>query len=120
MDTIETRPRTEATLLHELPLRLHHNAYVVKDHEANRRFVEIETEGDDGTFADAIELLGCVCSVTGGKIRTVLPEGIEIRDIYRLAADRDIQLRRMNYRRDSLEDIFLNAMEQTGAPDGRL
>jgi glyoxylase I family protein len=40
MDTIEARPRTEATLLHELPLRLHHNAYVVKDHEANRRFLE--------------------------------------------------------------------------------
>ena len=39
-------------------------------------------------------MLGCVCSVTAGKIRTVLPEGIEIRDIYRLAADyRDIQLR---------------------------
>jgi glyoxylase I family protein len=26
--------------LEELPLRLHHNAYVVKDHEANRRFLE--------------------------------------------------------------------------------
>jgi ABC-2 type transport system ATP-binding protein len=42
----------------------------------------------------------------------VLPEGIEIRDIYRLAADRDVQLRRLNYRRDSLEDIFLKAMER--------
>jgi ABC-2 type transport system ATP-binding protein len=42
----------------------------------------------------------------------VLPEGIEIRDIYRLAADRDVQLRRLNYRRDSLEDIFLKAMEK--------
>jgi glyoxylase I family protein len=40
MDTIETRPRHEAKLLDELPLRLHHNAYVVKDHEANRRFIE--------------------------------------------------------------------------------
>jgi len=40
MDTIEARPRTAATLLNELPLRLHHNAYVVKDHEANRRFLE--------------------------------------------------------------------------------
>ena len=40
MDTIEVRPRTEAKLLNELPLRLHHNAYVVKDHEANRRFLE--------------------------------------------------------------------------------
>ena len=40
MDTIEARARTEAKLLDELPLRLHHNAYVVKDHEANRRFLE--------------------------------------------------------------------------------
>ena len=40
MDTIERPHRTEATLLRELPLRLHHNAYVVKDHEANRRFLE--------------------------------------------------------------------------------
>jgi catechol 2,3-dioxygenase-like lactoylglutathione lyase family enzyme len=40
MDTIEAKPRTEAKLLGELPLRLHHNAYVVKDHEANRRFIE--------------------------------------------------------------------------------
>ena len=40
MDTIETRPRTKAKLLGELPLRLHHNAYVVEDHEANRRFIE--------------------------------------------------------------------------------
>jgi ABC-2 type transport system ATP-binding protein len=41
-----------------------------------------------------------------------LPEGIEVRDIYRLAADRDVQLRRLNFRRDSLEDIFLKAMER--------
>ena len=40
MDAIETTPHTEASLLEELPLRLHHNAYVVKDHEANRRFME--------------------------------------------------------------------------------
>ena len=40
MDTIEARPRTKTTLLNELPLRLHHNAYVVKDHEANRHFLE--------------------------------------------------------------------------------
>ena len=27
------------------------------------------------------------------------------------AAERDLQLRRLNYRRDTLEDIFLKAME---------
>jgi len=41
----------------------------------------------------------------------VLPEGVEIRDLYVLAAERDIQIRRLNYKRDSLQDIFLKAME---------
>ncbi len=90
-----------------------HHSNLEEERASNRRFVEIETEGDDGTFADAIERLGCACAVTAlGKIKTVLPEGIEIRDIYRLAADRDVQLRRLNYRRDTLEDIFLKAMEK--------
>jgi catechol 2,3-dioxygenase-like lactoylglutathione lyase family enzyme len=40
MDTIERTAPKAAKLLEELPLRLHHNAYVVKDHEANRRFIE--------------------------------------------------------------------------------
>jgi ABC-2 type transport system ATP-binding protein len=90
-----------------------HHADLEEERASNRRFVEIETEGDDGTFADAVERLGCACAVTApGKIKTVLTEGIEIRDLYRLAADRDVQLRRLNYRRDSLEDIFLKAMEK--------
>jgi len=37
MDTIESRT---THLLARLPSRLHHNAFVVKDHEANRRFFE--------------------------------------------------------------------------------
>ncbi|NDJ10540.1 MAG: ABC transporter ATP-binding protein [Acidobacteriia bacterium] len=90
-----------------------HYSNLEEERSSNRRFVELETEGDDGTFADAIERLGCACAITGpGKIKTVLPEGIEVRDIYRLAADRDVQLRRLNFRRDSLEDIFLKAMEK--------
>ena len=41
MDTIEATPESKATnLLSQLPSRLHHNAFVVKDHEINRRFFE--------------------------------------------------------------------------------
>ena len=42
MDTIETRTTESNTarLLGRLPSRLHHNAYVVRDHEVNRRFFE--------------------------------------------------------------------------------
>lgn len=40
MDTIERTRQSGANLLSELPLRLHHSAYVVKDQEANRHFLE--------------------------------------------------------------------------------
>ena len=41
----------------------------------------------------------------------VVPDRFELRDIFRVAADLDLPLRRLNYRRDTLEDIFLKAME---------
>ena len=40
MDTIETRTSEHNGLLSKLPSRLHHNAFVVQDHEVNRRFFE--------------------------------------------------------------------------------
>src|ERR1700752_1249320 len=40
MDTIERTADQTIAALPQLPLRLHHNAYVVRDHEANRRFIE--------------------------------------------------------------------------------
>ena len=63
-------------------------------------------------FAGALTALGCECVGAGlGRIKMVLPADFELREIYRLAAERDLQLRRLNYRRDTLEDIFLKAME---------
>ncbi len=83
-----------------------------EERKANLRFVEIETHGGDGGFLEALEQLGCECAVAGERrFKMVLSEGVEIRDIYRIAGDRNVQLRRLNYRRDSLEDIFLKAME---------
>ncbi|HML18179.1 MAG TPA: ABC transporter ATP-binding protein [Bryobacteraceae bacterium] len=83
-----------------------------EERRANKRFVELETWGDDAGFADALASLGCECAAAGaGRLKMVLPAGFELREIYRLAAERDLQLRRLNYRRDTLEDIFLKAME---------
>ena len=42
-----------------------------------------------------------------------------MRELYRLAAEQDVQLRRLTSSRDSLEDIFLRAMEEGGEPRGR-
>jgi ABC-2 type transport system ATP-binding protein len=44
-------------------------------------------------------------------VKVVLQDGVEVRDLYRLAAEHQVQIRRLSYKRDSLEDIFLKAME---------
>jgi ABC-2 type transport system ATP-binding protein len=92
--------------------RIVHYSNLEEERRANKRFVELETFGDAGGFAEALTLLGCECANAGiGRLKMVLPVGFELREIYRLAAERDLQLRRLNYRRDTLEDIFLKAME---------
>ncbi len=51
-------------------------------------------------------------------MKLIMNETVEISDLYRLALDHGIQIRRLNFKRDSLEDIFLKAME-TGNGNGR-
>ncbi len=89
-----------------------------EERRANRKFLELETRGANGTFAAAIESLGCeTASLPNGRIKLVMPDGVEIRQIFALAAAQNVQIRRLNHKRDSLEDIFLKAME---APLGGL
>jgi ABC-2 type transport system ATP-binding protein len=92
--------------------RIVHYSNLEEERSANKRFVELETYGNDSGFAEALAGLGCECATAGfGRLKMVLPVGFEMREIYRLAAERDLQLRRLHYRRDTLEDIFLKAME---------
>jgi ABC-2 type transport system ATP-binding protein len=92
--------------------RIVHYSNLESERRANKRFVEIQTHGNDAGLTEALTVLGCECvAAGGGRFKMVLPEGFELREIYRLAAARDLQLRRLNYRRDTLEDIFLKAME---------
>jgi ABC-2 type transport system ATP-binding protein len=105
--------------------RIVHYANLEEERRANRKFIEMETVGANGTFATDIEKLGCACAIIpGNRIKLILSEGVAIRDVYRVAAERNVQIRRLNYRRDSLEDIFLKAMEtdvaSNGAGNGRL
>lgn len=98
--------------------RIVHYSNLEEERKANLKFVEIETQGDDTGFVEALEELGCECAVAGERrLKMVMSDRMEIRDIYRLAAGRNLQLRKLNYRRDTLEDIFLKAME---AGNGRL
>ncbi|MEO8096221.1 MAG: ABC transporter ATP-binding protein [Acidobacteriota bacterium] len=96
--------------------RIVHYSNLEEERKANKRFVELETVGDDTGFAEALTNKGCECVRAGaGRLKMVVPLEFEMREIYVLAAERDLQLRRLNYRRDTLEDIFLKAMEQPQA-----
>src|SRR3954451_8097093 len=84
-----------------------------EERRANRKFLELETRGgDEPSFVAAVEALGVeMATTTKQKIKLVLPEGVGVRDLYRLAAERQVQIRRLDYKKDSLQDIFLQAME---------
>ena len=49
------------------------------------------------------------------RIKMILPESVEVRHLYEIADAHTIQIRRLEAKRDSLQDIFMKAME-TGAP----
>ena len=83
-----------------------------EERKSNRKFLMLETRGDQQKFIEAIQKLGCEYAVSGDhRLKIVLQEGVEVRDLYRLADEHQVQLRRLSYKRDSLEDIFLKAME---------
>ena len=88
-----------------------------EERKANLKFLELEVSRENG-FLESVRSLGCECaSFGGGRLKVVLSDNIELRQLYRLAAEHSVQIRRMNYRRDSLEDIFLKAMSgSTGVP----
>lgn len=92
--------------------RIVHHADLALERSAHQRFVNLETIGDATGFTAALAGRGCEClSAVGRRFRIALPVGFELDEIYRLAAERDLQLRHLSYRRDTLEDIFLKAME---------
>jgi ABC-2 type transport system ATP-binding protein len=83
-----------------------------EERKSNRKFLMLETRGDQTKFVQAIKELGCEYAITGDhRLKIVLQGGVEVRDLYQLAARERVQLRRLSYKRDSLEDIFLKAME---------
>ncbi len=85
------------------------------ERRANRSFLELELRAENGSeqkFRAALDGLGCeVAEGSRRHIKLVLPEGVEVRALYQAASDYSVQIRHLDYRRDSLEDIFLKAME---------
>jgi len=83
-----------------------------EERKANKKFLMLETRGELKEFVAAVDGLGCECAMTSDhRLKIILQQGTEIRDLYRLADESKVQIRRLAYKRDSLEDIFLKAME---------
>jgi ABC-2 type transport system ATP-binding protein len=92
--------------------RVVHYSNLEEERRSNRRFLELELVGNNAQFVEAAERLGCECAPGAfNRLKLVLADNVEVSDIYRIAAAHAIQLRRLNFRRDTLEDIFLKAME---------
>jgi ABC-2 type transport system ATP-binding protein len=82
------------------------------ERRTNRKFIQIETRGETAVFLTRIEELGCELAVNGTRrLKMILPEVVEVRDLYRIASETGVQIRRLDFKRDSLQDIFLKAME---------
>jgi ABC-2 type transport system ATP-binding protein len=92
-------------------------ADLAAERRENKRFLELETRGGDGNgnsgFAAALASLGCeVAELPNRRLKIVLPEGVAARELWRIAGERGVQLRRLTSSRNSLEHIFLKAMEE--------
>ncbi len=88
------------------------------EQRADTRLLEVEAVGDEAGFLEAVRALGCEAARAGRRrvVRLALPQDVGIADLYRVAAARQVQLRRIDAKRNSLEEIFLEAV---GEIDGR-
>jgi ABC-2 type transport system ATP-binding protein len=85
---------------------------IEEERRSQRNFIELEAFGPTDEFCNALRVEGCECACfADGRIKLIVPDRIQSRDIYMAASHAGMQIRRMHQRRDSLEDIFMRAME---------
>ena len=95
-------------------------ADLAAERSSGRRLVELETPAERaGELAVAAAALGCeVAHPKPRKLKLVLPEGLPLAALFRLAHERAVPLRRLGFQRDSLEELFLAAMDGNGNGNG--
>jgi len=82
------------------------------ERQANRSFVAIELQTPEPAFADALSDLGCELAVQDTtRLKLVMPGDCTVRDLYTAADRLGVGIRHHDIKRDSLQDIFLRAME---------
>ncbi len=89
---------------------------IEEERRSHRNFIELEVIGDPTPFAAAVRELGCECACfPDGRVKLIIPDRLATQDLYVIAAEHAVQIRRIHLRRDSLEDIFLRAMDSDEA-----
>jgi ABC-2 type transport system ATP-binding protein len=83
-----------------------------EERRANRSFVELELQTPAHGFGEALSGLGCEVAVIDDlRLKIVMPTGVTVRHVYEAADHHEAAIRRLDCKRDSLQDIFLRAME---------
>jgi len=88
-----------------------HQCDLAAERQANKRFVQLQVTGDDRNLGAALREIGAEgVSETTGTWRIILPIEVEVNALWRLTARENLQITKLAYRRDTLEEIFLKAV----------
>jgi ABC-2 type transport system ATP-binding protein len=83
-----------------------------EEKESKFKFLELDLQGDKEKFTAEIKKRGCSSAeYSDGRLKIVLPENMNASEIFLIALDMDAQVRKMEMKRSTLEDIFLQAVE---------
>ncbi len=78
------------------------------------RTYEVRVEGNRDGFERELVRHGCLTSQnTQGHLRVQLPEGYGTRYLFEIAQKAGVQLRHFHFKKDSLEDIFVSALQES-------
>jgi len=77
------------------------------------RIYDVRVDGDRERFLGAVAARGWQCEAGDREdVRVTLPEGEDTRSIFMIARELGLQLRHFHYKRDSLEEIFVQTLRE--------
>jgi ABC-2 type transport system ATP-binding protein len=89
-----------------------HECNLEEERSSNKSFVELEVTGNDENLHHGLPEIGAEgVSEGGGRWRIVLPRDVEMQAMWDLLAQQNLLVRKLTHRRDTLEEIFLEAMD---------
>jgi ABC-2 type transport system ATP-binding protein len=99
--------------------RIHAHVDLEEQRRANKRLLDVNALGVTADFTRGLLELGCDCAAFEDnegitRLRVVLGEDADVRMVYELAQRLQVSIRRLSSRRDSLEELFLDAFRDEG------